>query len=88
MTWNKYRNYVDKYFRFMRTGDFVIGSVPHLLDEDGQVVKTVFVKMRWEEGIKKRLKFILAEKLPSIWGDIPQNLKGVTDETMESSERR
>lgn len=76
MTWDKYQAYVEKHFRFMRTGDFVIGSVPYLFNDDGETIKTLWIKMRWEPGVKKRLKYLLAEKLPSVWDQIPSNRKG------------
>ena len=76
MIWGKYTKYVEKHFRYIPQERHVIGSVPILWNEEDQVVKTLHLKMVKEQGVKQRLKYLLAEKLPSIWDSIPDDKKG------------
>jgi len=76
MTWVKYREYVDRHFRYVPLDMYIIGSVPILWDEEDQVVKTLHLKIAKERGAKERLKYLLAEKLTAVWNDIPDSKKG------------
>jgi len=75
MNWYQYIAYVDRYFRYTPNGDFVYGSVPVEWNDKGEEVKSLRLKMRKEPDTKRRLKYLLAQKLPKIWVKIPENKK-------------
>lgn len=75
MIWGKYRDFVNRHFRYVPLDGYIIGSVPILWDEKDQVVKTLHLKIAKERGAKERLKYILAEKLVPIWETISKEKK-------------